>query len=440
MTDALAVLKYYLHTRWLARLRTREDLAAHQGRAMQGLRAALARSPYYRPYAHQALAEWPIINKHQWMANFDSINTAGITRAEAESVAVQAEKDRNFRTTIGNIVVGLSTGTSGARGIFLANRSERLRWAGAIMAKTLPKGLRRRERIALVLRADSGLYASVASGKWMQFKFFDTTKALTTLAEQLIAYAPTILVGPPSVLVLLAACFDRNDTPQRPRLVISSAEVLDDLDRQRLSNAFQAPVAQVYQATEGFLGATCRLGRMHLNEEFLFIEKEWVDRAQRKFVPLITDMYRHTQPVIRYRLNDILTEAAMPCPCGSPSTTIERIEGREDDVFWIRDFHGTNWVPVFPDVLSRHLLSVTSQLDDYEIVQTTQSDWRVALRPVQDLSVWDEIRRQLQTCAMNAGGQTPTITVRSEALADTTLRSKRRRIRREWQLETTPNA
>ena len=46
---------------------------------------------------------------------------------------------------------------------------------------------------------------------------------------------------------------------------------------------------------------------------------------------LITDFTRRTQPVIRYRLDDVLVAATEPCPCGQPTRVLEAIEGRRDD-------------------------------------------------------------------------------------------------------------
>ena len=44
------------------------------------------------------------------------------------------------------------------------------------------------------------------------------------------------------------------------------------------------------------------------------------------FYPIITDFKRTSQPIYRYRLNDILVEEKSPCPCGSVFTRIAKIE------------------------------------------------------------------------------------------------------------------
>ena len=59
--------------------------------------------------------------------------------------------------------------------------------------------------------------------------------------------------------------------------------------RIRISSAFKLPIIdQVYQATEGFLACTCSAGHLHLNEDIIFVEKEYLD--ERRFYPVITDL------------------------------------------------------------------------------------------------------------------------------------------------------
>lgn len=142
-----------------------------------------------------------------------------------------------------------------------------------------------------------------------------------------------MIAAPPSLLRRLAEAVRTGKLNVKPQRVISVAEVLDPLDREYIGQAFGQIVHQIYQCTEGFLGCTCPYGTLHLNEDLVYIEKEYVPGKDRTFVPIVTDFSRMTQPIVRYRLNDLLTESDEPCPCGSPFTAIERIEGRCDDIF-----------------------------------------------------------------------------------------------------------
>ena len=90
--------------------------------------------------------------------------------------------------------------------------------------------------------------------------------------------------------------------------------MLEEQDRRLLMQVFPA-VGEVYQATEGFLAASCAHGTLHLNEEFLHIEPQWID--EQRFTPLITDFTRSTQPIVRYRLDDVLVLRRNPARAGS---------------------------------------------------------------------------------------------------------------------------
>jgi putative adenylate-forming enzyme len=111
------------------------------------------------------------------------------------------------------------------------------------------------------------------------------------------------------------------------------------------------------------------------------IQRAYLDEAQRKFVPIITDFNRTTQPIIRYRLDDILTERATPCPCGSVLTALDGIEGRCDDLLFFPAREGPAAVRVFPDFIRRALLTADASLDAYRVWQRAPDLLDVALVP-----------------------------------------------------------
>jgi phenylacetate-coenzyme A ligase PaaK-like adenylate-forming protein len=115
-------------------LKLKKWLYRNKPEVLQGIRLkrfyrTLKKSPFYNSYLHPGseLKDFPIMNKATFMENFDSINTCNIKLSEAMQIAVKGEADRNFDQMIGKITVGLSTGTSGNRGVFLASRAERAR-------------------------------------------------------------------------------------------------------------------------------------------------------------------------------------------------------------------------------------------------------------------------------------------------------------------------
>jgi putative adenylate-forming enzyme len=427
--DGLGLLWYYLPARRLSQFRNRLDVEKHQHAQWRRLvNRVLSKSPFYAPYAQREFRDYPLIDKQGWMKHFNDINTAHITLDEAFRIAEEAERTRNFDPMLRGTAIGMSTGTSGARGIFLATRPERLRWAATLLAKLLPEGIFAPARIALLLRAGSNLYETLSGGMRLQFQYFDLAEPFDHVLTKLEAFQPTILVGPPSVIALVSDAVISGQMRLSPTRVITAAEVLEPVDATRIANAFGLRIEQIYQATEGFLGHTCAQGIIHLNEDCLIVEREWIDRATRRFVPVITDLYRSTQPVIRYRLNDVLVEREQACPCGSPFIALEHIEGRESDIVWLPNAAGAGLAPVFPDVLSRALLDACPSVNEYHIEQCESAVLRIGVRPSLGMVEQDNVRLALVECAQRAGAAVPHIVFAAWAARPAT--QKCRRVRR----------
>jgi putative adenylate-forming enzyme len=355
----------YWQTRRL-RFASREALEQHQQRRLtQFIHQDLTRSPWFAPRLSQPLHTWPLMNKAVMMEHFDRINTAGLKLDEVLACARQAEQSRDFKATVNGYSVGLSSGTSGSRGVFVVSPAEQAKWAGVLLAKLLPRGLFHGERVALFLRANNNLYSSVRN-PWVSFEFFDLFDPFDVHFKRLNRYDPTIVVGPAQVLRCLALARTAGHLTIKPHKVISGAEVLDPIDKA-LIGASLGTVGEVYQATEGFLAATCVHGTLHLNEAHIHVEPQWLDGE--RFVPVITDFTRVTQPVVRYRLDDILVRRSTPCPCNSHEMALERIEGRCDDLLRLPGANGTP-VEVFADGLSRAIAQTLPRTADYWLVQT----------------------------------------------------------------------
>ncbi|WP_411886081.1 F390 synthetase-related protein [Polaromonas sp. YR568] len=351
----------------------RAVLRAYQARQLEKFTRKLCRrSVYFAPYRRLPLDRWPSMDKASMLANFDTMNTAGLTLDNVMAEAQAAERSRDFTPTVAGITVGLSSGTSAQRGAFAVSDREKARWAGILLAKALPDGLLAGERAALFLRANSNLYTAVRS-RWLSLRFFDLFLPFETHIAALQAYRPTIIVAPAQVLreLAVAVLAGRLALHPRPKRVISVAEVLEPQDRALIERAF-GPMHQVYQATEGFLASTCEHGVLHLNEEFVHIEPEWLDGDQRRFVPVITDFSRLTQPIVRYRLGDVLAARATPCACGRVTRAIDHIEGRCDDMLHLPGADGKP-MPVFADALSRALAQSLPADADYRLLQTGAS-------------------------------------------------------------------
>lgn len=369
MRERLAVVWYFIRARYLQHFRTRKALRSYQKqRVLRQLAYFKQHSPYFEALSVHSFEDFrklPLMNKAFMMEHFNALNCVGIDRDEALSLAIDGEKQREFSEKLGGISVGLSSGTSGARGLFLVSDRERALWAGTVLAKFLPKGKLFGHRIAFFLRADNNLYETIDS-KLIRFRYFDLLRDMGENLSELADYRPTLLVAPPSVLLGIARAMERGELRINPEKVISVAEVLRAEDAAYLKAQFGLSVIhQAYQCTEGFLGYVCECGNYHLNEELVLIEREYLDAH--RFVPIVTDFTRQSQPIVRYRLNDILVEKRGHCPCGNPATLIRYIEGREDDVFYFAGMRQKE-VAVFPDFISRCVIYAEG-VQNYKVVQ-----------------------------------------------------------------------
>lgn len=391
--SSLRILAHFAGARWFRPLRTRRAVDRRQARLLRRhLRFLRAHSAHFaRLLETSSFHELPLMDKSVMMGRFDEINTVGAHREEALALAIANERSRDFDADLGRNSVGLSSGTSGHRGLFVVSPRERDAWVGTVLARTLPRGRLLGHRIALFLRADNSLYESVGS-RAVSFSYFDVYADMAENIRRLIEYAPTILVAPPSVLRFLARAADAGRLRTMPQKVYAVAEVLELADARRIATSLQQPVLhQLYQCTEGFLAHTCARGVLHLNEDSVLFEREPLDGY--RFVPIVTDLQRRAQPIVRYRMGDVLRARSEPCPCGSALAAIERIEGREDDTLLLPDGRGGT-VPVFADLVTRALLYADG-FEEYRIVQTAARRWEIALDVVDDRSrrrVTEEIR------------------------------------------------
>ncbi len=391
MSPRLDLAYHFLAARYRWATLRGHSLATYQARRAQRLvQYVQAHSPFYRAHwRDHALADWrtlPIVDKRLMMDNFTEFNTYGVSRETAMQVALHAEERRDFSPVLpgpARLTVGLSSGTSGHRGLFLISPREQAAWAGVILARALPAipwasvwagGL----RVAFFLRSNSNLYQQTHSAL-VQFRYFNLMQPLETSVAQLNTFQPAVLIGPPLLLGLLADEVRAGRLTIHPVRLISVADVLEPQEAQRLEAVFQIKVEQIYQCTEGLLAVTCAAGRLHLQEDVVAVQFEALTESEGLYTPIVTDLWRTTQPIIRYRLNDVVALDESPCPCGSEFRVLARIEGRCDDICYFSEMTSSKLRSFFPDTLRRMVLLAHPQIEDYLVVQDAPGQLRVHL-------------------------------------------------------------
>jgi putative adenylate-forming enzyme len=352
-------------TRWASR-KNRDNFERWQAHALRRfLDRDLPRAPFYGKAPHQ-LRDLPVTDKAMLMGNFERFNIHGVSAAEAWKA--QAGDGR-----IGELTVGASTGTSGNRGLFVISEAEKYRWLGTILAKAVPDLLWRRQRVAVILPQNTGLYDSARKSRRIELGFFDLTRGPESWRTALEDFAPTVIIAPPKMLRHFAAESFR----LKPQRVFSAAETLDPVDRPVIEKFFRLPLDQIYMATEGLFAVTCRQGGLHLTEDTVFFEFE--PAGDGLVIPLVTAFRRQTQIMARYRMNDLLRLSQTRCLCGSPLRTVDEIVGRMDDAFRLASPHGQ--ILVTPDILRNAVLKADRRIDDFRLVQTATDAIELSLPP-----------------------------------------------------------
>lgn len=282
----------------------------------------LGKYPALNNKKYNELKDLVIIDIENHRINFEKYNCYEIKREDA--IIAANNKDKNLGH---GLKAGLSSGTTSQnRGIFISSEEERIIYLAQILAKAFDfKELLKIRKIALCLRANNELYQSINNSR-INFKFFQLNHEREKIAKEIIDYSPDVLIAPTQILLQIAKIGHINS-----KYIFYGAETMNRFEREYFTNEIGIMPRPIYQATEGFLGIGCKNGNIHINDESIFIEQQYLDTAH--FIPIISDLLRDTQAIMRLKLDDIWQECK--CDCGDKHFSIKPIEGRIHDIWKI---------------------------------------------------------------------------------------------------------
>ncbi len=350
---------------------THEELLEHQSERLQIMgKFAKENSSFYseslKDIERFKPDSFPEMNKEMMMREFDRINTRGLIKKELLKFTTEREAKNSMDLFRDEYSVGMSSGTSGNRGLTVLSKDEMAKYSSLLWARNgIPEGIRKKH-VLFALRINSPAFMEVRKFG-VKIIYVDYTHPVKDLISKINIEKLNILAGPPSLLSLISR--EVGSIDHKIDCLISYAEVLTDDVKQNLEGVFKAPVVQIYQGSEGFIGTTCREGNLHINEDVLFIQLEEIegsDDETRKVV--VTDLYRTTQPIFRYQLNDLVEPGGNNCHCGSSFRTIKKVHGRTDDIFLLRGKGGERKY-LFPDYVRRALITASDEIEDYQVLQ-----------------------------------------------------------------------
>jgi len=374
------------------------------------LRAAVAKSPFYRNLYRGidietcTLSDLPTVDKQTMMANFDDFVTdRGLKKAEISEWL--EDKDNIGRMYKVNFVPFRTSGTTGKNALVIYDRkavdfvhaalisrhahAEEMSVLETLLFMFRSLFVKRFGMTAVLVTGGPYPASTIAAYPPPFYKLFVKKNILSLfdsvpeIVARLNGSSCNELYSYPSMLGILA----REQLAGRLNLkfdqplpaVVSTSEPLTESTRRLVEAAWGMKIQDTYGSSECFMMArSCgRFERMHVMSDLCIIEI--VDRQGRP-VPdgqvgdriLLTNLFNHAQPFIRYEIGDVTGYSTESCGCGQPFPTLLHVEGRTDDIFYI-DRPGGGYESVHPNIFIATILEL-SQVREYQLVQTARNE------------------------------------------------------------------
>ncbi|WP_316189500.1 hypothetical protein [Bradyrhizobium sp. SZCCHNS1054] len=175
--------------------------------------------------------------------------------------------------------------------------------------------------------------------------------------------------------------------------ICTNSESSIDAERDRIAEAFGAPVFDEYSSEELYLIATqCREGRYHLIEDNVRVDVLTPDRAGRGEI-VATSLTNTFMPFIRYRQGDVIQIASEsePCACGSRFRHLASFHGRADQ-FLVSRTRGTIQPDRVMTLYTHTLFPKDGQIAEFQVVQDELGSVDLLLVPERPDGVYNEGR------------------------------------------------
>jgi len=168
-----------------------------------------------------------------------------------------------------------------------------------------------------------------------------TADAVRCYVEQWKRWRPKCIFGYPNSFLLTVQLADKAGVDLKDvkragaKVLCTTSEMLGEVNRKIISEAFGLPVYDSYGLREGALvGHECDRFTMHTTDEQVILETidpETLKPTDGEGELVITSLISRVMPIIRYRTGDIVTLSNEACPCGRSLGWIAITGGRVAD-------------------------------------------------------------------------------------------------------------
>jgi phenylacetate-CoA ligase len=207
--------------------------------------------------------------------------------------------------------------------------------------------------------------------------------------ETLKRLRPTVIQAYGQAIALLAEFMDKEKlsiAPFKLKGIISSAEKLYPFQRELVEKVFGCKVFERYGSREvGLISSECdRFEGMHIASDSVYVEfldenDEPVPAGQPGRI-VVTDLWTHVMPFIRYDTGDVGTPLDAYCSCGRGLPLMKEVQGRQADFILLKDgrkIHGEYFTHLFygiPGVRQFQLIQETHTEFSLNVVKTDELD------------------------------------------------------------------
>ncbi|MBI1799077.1 MAG: phenylacetate--CoA ligase family protein [Candidatus Eisenbacteria bacterium] len=344
-----------------------------------------------RSLAAHAFETVPFYRERWSAAGF--LPDALVTRADwakLPSLGKSDLREQGERLRSSRAPAGLKATTSGSSGTPIAVLRSHASWAHAhanVLRGWRWHGLDAGDRYAyfwgLALDESGRRQAALRDAFFNRARLsaFDVTpERAREFSARLRSWRPCFAFGYPSAVTNFADEVAAQKLDGRAigfRAIVTTAEVLKVEQRERLERTFGCPVADSYGCAEaGVAGFECEAGGMHVPVESVVVDLE--SAGDGRFEVLLTDLFNRSEPVIRYRVGDIVGPAPASCACGRGLPLLGPIDGRAGDFITLPDGRVINGLlPYY--IFRPHAKS--GEVREYQFVEFSGGRIELRVRP-----------------------------------------------------------
>jgi phenylacetate-coenzyme A ligase PaaK-like adenylate-forming protein len=368
---------------------SRQRLEAEQLRRFRALVAYVKQhSPHYGAIITErginpttcVPTDFPVLTKSEMISRFDEIVTdRRITRARIAEFLNHSKDPRDLLDDEFHVLH--TSGSSGTVGYYVYSHPEWIRGT-THMIRALPLGWRRKTAYVAATRGHFGGVSLVLTGTqglnrlFYRVRTYDIGRPTSEIVRGLNEFQPQAVSGYAAILKLLAEAQDRGELRIKPTRIVNGGEPLLSDVKAYIERVFGVRVTNLYVASEHLT-----MGLTLPGEDGMFLmEDELIFELHDDHV-CVTNLFNYTQPLIRYRMNDVL-RPDRAAPNRYPLTRVKEVVGRYDDALVFTNRHGEDDF-IHPNVIVELLVP---GLNAWQIVLLDKTSFRFRARLERDLT------------------------------------------------------